>query len=100
MNDSIIVQCDFITGSNAQGCMVVLVGEFENITVNLEQNGCDVVNVSHPLSCYHKIFAFDIESDGSVGTLAVPGVLVGGRDDSSSCLRITTNVTTTTNTSG
>ena len=77
-------------------------GELENITVNLDQNGCEVLNVSHPLSCYHEIFAFDIESDGSVGTLAIPGVLVGERDDISSCLATTTaaTTTTTTNTSG
>ena len=77
--NAFVVQCVFITGSNAQGCMVVLVGELENITANLEQNGSKVLNVSHPLSCYHEIFAFDIESDGSVGTLAVPGVLVGSK---------------------
>ena len=29
-----------------------------------------------PLSCYDRIVAFDIESDGSVGTLSVPGHLV------------------------
>ena len=32
---TIRLQCDFITGSNALGCMVILVGEFNNITVNL-----------------------------------------------------------------
>ena len=98
--NAFVVQCDFITGSNAQGCMVVLVGEFDNITANVEQNGCEVLNVSHPLSFYHEIFAFDIESDGSVGTLAVPGVLVGGRDDNSSCLTTRAAVITTTDTSG
>ena len=76
--DAFVVQCDFITGSNAKGCMFVLEGEFENITANLEQNDSEIVNVSHPLSCYCEIFAFDIESDGSVGTLAVPGILLTG----------------------
>ena len=53
--DAFVVQCDFITGSNAQGCMVVLVGEFDNMKlkfsgdVNLDQN---TFEVSHPLSCY------------------------------------------------
>ena len=100
--DAFVVQCDFITGSNAQGCMVVLVGEFDNVTANLsilEQNCFKVLNVSHPLSCYREIFAFDIESDGSAGTLAVPGVLViDGVINTSSCL--TTTTTTYTSKSG
>ena len=90
--ESFVVQCDFISGSNAQGCMVVLVGELGNITVdinNLEQNGSKIVNVSHPLSCYHKIFAFDIESDGSNGTLAVPGVIMTS-DNGAMCPPLTT----------
>ena len=73
-----IVQCDFITGSNAQGCMVVLVGEFDNITANLTRNNPCVslaVNVTQNY-CYDIVFGFDIESDGSVGTLAVPGVII------------------------
>ena len=78
--DAVVVQCDFITGSNAKGCMVVLVGEVDNVTytamLTLEHNGCEVLNVSYPLSCYYEIFAFDIESDGSVGMLAVTGVLL------------------------
>ena len=97
--DAFVVQCDFITGSNAQGCIVVLVGEVDNVTANLsnlEQNYLKVLTISHPLSCYHEIFAFDIESDGSVGTLAVPGVLAIGRVNTSSCLTI---ITTTTYTS-
>lgn len=33
-----VVQCDFITGSDAQGCMVVVVGESENFTTTLQKN--------------------------------------------------------------
>ena len=29
-----------------------------------------------PLTCYHDVFALDIESDESIGTLPVPGVIV------------------------
>ena len=94
---SIKVQCDFITGSNAKGCMVVLVGEFGNITANLEHNGSEVLNISHPLSCYHEIFAYDIESDGSVGTLAVPRVIILSNDGvTAACLSTTTTATNTT----
>ena len=96
----IIIHCDFITGSNAQGCMVVFVGEFDNITANLRylepKNHCQVLTIPHPLSCYNEIFAFDIESDGSVGTLAVPGV-IQLRDEgvATSCPSTTTTATTT-----
>ena len=78
--DSVSIQCDFITGSNAQGCMVVLVGESDNSTVNItrgDSKECAVVKLDliYPLHSYHKVIGFDIEADGSVGTLAVPGVL-------------------------
>ena len=79
--DEIRIQCNFIIGSDARGCKVVLVGELSNATVNLtKKNNITVVTISytlpHPLSCYHEVFAFDIEADGSTGTLPVPGVLV------------------------
>ena len=71
-----IVQCDFITGSNAQGCMVVLVGEFGNITANLTRiNPCTILTVNETLLSLNdtQVFGFDIESDGSVGSLAIRG---------------------------
>ena len=58
--------------------MVAVVGEFGNATMNLTRDNTRVtgiLNVTHPLSCFGKVFGFDIESDGSVGTLAVPGVI-------------------------
>ena len=73
------IQCDFIAGSNAQGCVVVLVGEFDNATGNLTRDSTlsatGAISVLNPTSYYFKVFAFDIESDGSVDTLAVPGEL-------------------------
>ena len=75
---SFVVQCDFITGSNAQGCKVVLVGELRNTTANLTRNNSCVtltVNTTQQ-QCYNNVFGFDIESDGSVGTLAVSGVII------------------------
>ena len=80
---SFLLQCDFIASSNAQGCMVVLVGEFENITGNVtrdvdnnSKSHTAVLNAMYPLSNYSTVFGYDIEFDGSIGTLAVPGVLV------------------------
>ena len=75
-----LVHCNFINGSNAEGCLVVLVGEFDNITTNITQRYKSFItlNATSPLdlSCYYDVFAYDIESDGSVGSLPVPGVLV------------------------
>ena len=34
------------------------------------------ITLEHPPSCYTGVEAFDIESDGSVGTLPVPGRLM------------------------
>ena len=77
-----IIQCEFITGSTASGCMVVLTGFREykiNVTRNINMciNSATTTSVTldHPPSCYTGVEAFDIESDGSVGSLAVPGQL-------------------------
>ena len=69
-----------MTGSIAQGCMVVLVGELGNITMNFTTvRGTDteeVMNTTYPTSCYNRVVAYDIESDGSVGSLALPGKIL------------------------
>ena len=78
------IQCEFIAGSDATGCMVVLIG-FVAYHVNLTRNvntctnsAITTITLEHPASSYTGVEAFDIESDGSVGSLAVPGQL-GGR---------------------
>ena len=75
------IQCEFLTGSNAIGCMVVITG-FVAYHINLTRNPStklttSTVTLEHPPSCYTRVEAFDIESDGSVGSLAVPGQLRG-----------------------
>ena len=77
----IVVFCAFIPGSDAQGCAVELTGHVDNITVNLtrESNSREAValyELPRSLYCYHQAHAFDIEADGSVGTLPVPVVLL------------------------
>ena len=70
------VSCKFLPGSSARGCMVVLVSEAENTTVNLTRTNYEKdVMVTYSPSCYNKIIAYDIEQDGTVGTLAFPGDL-------------------------
>ena len=78
------IQCEFIAGSDATGCMVVLIGFVAyhvNLTMNINtcrNSAITTITLEHPPSSYTGVEAFDIESDGSVGSLAVPGQL-GGR---------------------
>ena len=73
------LQCEFITGSDATGCMVVLTSEYysQKTQYNLTRNRSKIyeITLEYPPSCYTGVEAFDIESDGSVGTLPVPGQL-------------------------
>ena len=74
-----IVQCEFIIGSDAQGCLVILVGESDNVTLYLTRSSkvtLETVMVTNPPSSYSKVLAFDVECDGSVGTLAILGDIV------------------------
>jgi hypothetical protein len=76
-----IIQCEFVAGSTASGCMVVLTGVVTyniNLTRDINKNlAISFVTLEHLPSCYTGVEAFDIESDGSVGTLPVPGQLRG-----------------------
>ena len=82
------VTCHFLAGSDALGCMVILIGQLSNHTMKLMKRSADsniitehteelkLKDNSLSLSCYNRIVAFDIESDGTVGTLPVPGYLM------------------------
>ena len=79
-SQAVFIQCAFISGSDATGCMVVFVGILTNATVNLTRKDDEMESVINhdlpfPLSCYHQVFALDVEVNGSLGTLPVPGVL-------------------------
>ena len=75
------VNCDFIAGSDALGCVVILVGEVTNTTVMVDRDDINGVGVASteqlplPLGCYRDVIAFDVEVDGSNGTFPVPGTL-------------------------
>ena len=50
----------------------------DNTTVNLTRNynsseAVGFFNLPFPLSCYHQVYAFDIEADGSIGIMPLPG---------------------------
>ena len=80
------VQCVFIMGSNARGCMVVLKSlygkESQILTRNKTTNlAMSTITLNYVQSCYHGVEAFDIESDDTVGSLAVPGMIYMRRDN-------------------
>ena len=89
--DSALIHCDFILGTDALGCMVILVGEVTNTTVIVNRDDTTGVGVAStelplPLDCYHDVMAFDIEADGSNGTLAITGTLERETDSRVKCV--------------
>ena len=87
-----MLQCTFAIGSDARGCRVVFVGESGNMTKNLIRlTGSEITietfNVTSPLYCYTEVLGFDIESDGSLGVLAVPGVILRNFSSKKPCLQ-------------
>ena len=88
------IQCEFIIGSRATGCMVVLTSEngpevHYNLTRNQSTNSAAIIVIlEYPLSCYDGVRALDIESDGSVGSLAIPGQLRSAGSSQNPCTSI------------
>ena len=88
------IQCKFIAGSRATGCMVVLTSEngpevHYNLTRNQSTNSAAIIVIlKYPLSCYDGVRALDIESDGSVGSLAIPGQLISAGSSQNPCTSI------------
>ena len=79
-HDGIRVQCIFVRGSNAQGCMVTLADDNDGISVNLTRSKASLCieaefKLSGILSDYSAVWGYDIEDDGSVGNVAVPGTI-------------------------
>ena len=76
---TVTFQCTFIHGSDSLGCKVVLVSDkprIDNKTVNISRNykpAQKTVNSTQPFSCYSRMFAFDIEFNGTIGDLTIEG---------------------------
>ena len=73
------IQCEFLSGSTALGCLVVLISDAENTTARLMRDADEAemdISVTYSTSCYKKVVAYDVEYDESVGNLAIPGVLI------------------------
>ena len=79
---TIDIQCHFIHGSDALGCKVILVSDYQGIKdetiMNVSRNNNIVsiqrrVNLTQLSSCYSKVTAFDIEVNGTISNLAIEG---------------------------
>ena len=102
---SIRVQCTFITGSTALGCMVELTSNQNSSGYATIQKQMPVdkfvesditeltLDTTFPQLCSFlehgvQIVAYDIEADGSVGSVAIPGTfekIVAGIDTNHLC---------------
>ena len=78
---TIDIQCLFIHGSDALGCKVVLVRDCPNISdvhANLSRRGMSAsgqMSLTHNISCYHRVFAFDIDVNNTISNLTIEGMI-------------------------
>ena len=78
----LFIRCHFISGSDALGCKVVIVSydpNVKNVTGLLMRKDSDqfaegqfTLNHSNGF-CFHRVFAFDIETDNTISDLAIEG---------------------------
>ena len=74
---TIDIQCWFIHGSDALGCKIVLVSDYPS--VNSEQAifprtntfASGRLNLTHKVSCYHQVSAFDIEVNNTLSNFII-----------------------------
>ena len=83
MGESTIdIQCWFIYGSDALGYKVVLVSDHpgvNNETMNITRKNIMILlasggfNSTQPVSCYNRVFAFDIEINNTLSNVVIEG---------------------------
>ena len=80
--ESIIdIQCWFIHGSDALRCKVVLVSDCPNISdvhANLSRSDMSAsgqLGLIHNISCYLRMFAFDIDVNNTISSLTIEGTI-------------------------
>ena len=69
------IQCSYIKGSNAQGCIYVLVGMvMGNITGTIRRTSSEgnLVTISN-IGYYKEVLVYDWESDNTIGILPIRG---------------------------
>ena len=78
----VAVYCEVITNSDAKGCLVVLtVDGYDNVTFNLTRGdntsyACSTVEDVEFSGEVTGVVGYDVESDGSIGNLAISGKVV------------------------
>ena len=78
---TIDIQCWFIHGSDALGCKVVLVSDCPNISdihANLSRSDMSAsgqLSLTYNISCYLRMFAFDIDVNNTVSNLTIEGMI-------------------------
>ena len=83
---TIDIQCWFIHGSDALGCKVVLVSDHPTISneigifSRIKTNATGMMTLAHPVSCYVRVVAFDIESDNTTNNITIEGKLINRTD--------------------
>ena len=88
---TIDIQCWFIHGSDALGCVVVLVSDHpgvNNETMNMSRNAMlasGTFNLIQHSSCYTRIFASDIEASGTLSGLTIEGNVQPNSIQNTSC---------------
>ena len=72
-----VIECSLIAGSEARGCLVVLIGKRDRliIEINRKEDSTNKIWKIKPGStpCYNIVMAFDIESNGLYGKVPVHG---------------------------
>ena len=80
--NTLFIWCHFISGSDALGCKVVIVNynpSVKNITGLLMRKGSEQIaegqfTLNHSNGfCFHRVFAFDVETDNTISGLAIEG---------------------------
>ena len=68
------VQCGYVMGSDARGCVYVIMGDdvMGNVTGTIARgnSGGETVDLADP-SCFSEVLAYDWESDNTTGTLPI-----------------------------
>ena len=78
---TIDIECHFIHGSDALGCNAELISNCSNISVIHTNVSRSIMYASKQLtltgniSCYHRVFAFDIEVNNTISNLSIEGMI-------------------------
>ena len=66
------IQCLFISGSDAVGCKVIVISDYQRINneaANLTRNNTSAygqLSLKHESSCYHRVVAYTITTDHQI----------------------------------